>query len=283
YTPKGTGNSSKVVTVFSNDPVTPVLRLRVGANLAALAAAVPPQIRPGELRAGRDHVVTFDVMSYDPYATIEKITLPKMEGLVEFRTLETQPVDDPGSEYRSRIPVQIAFPARLGQRKIAGALQIEVKATPPGASEPVSSPVNAQLVVNLAGDLRFTRPFARVQLVEKGLPYTFTSNLTTASGSDFEITRVEAFDRQTRTQIPLEAKYERVEQAKVPTWRLTLEGVTPERTVNGELVVHTNIPNEPPAKMTFSGFIPPNRVNTNAANADFRNRSRGTVKPGGSQ
>ena len=267
YTPKGPGDSSKIVTLFTNDPTTPVLRLRVGAELAALAKAFPEDIRPGELRAGREHVVTFDVMSYDPAATISSITLPKMEGMLEFRPLPTQPIDDPESEYKSKIPVEIVFPAALGQQRLAGNLDIKVLATPPGKSEQVESPVTARLVANLAGDLRFTRPFARVQMIEAGQPYTFTSNLTAASGRDFTITRVVAYDRRSQREIQLEATYERVEQARVPTWRLTLEGVTPEAAaVSGELIVYTSLEDEAPAKMTFSGFRAPRKTDDGKPN-----------------
>ncbi|GAB4521415.1 MAG: hypothetical protein Tsb0013_24670 [Phycisphaerales bacterium] len=260
YTPKGPGDSSKIVTLFTNDPAQPIVRLRVGAELAALAKAVPEDIRPGELRAGREHIVTFDIMSYDPEATIQTITIPKMEGLVEFRPQERVLIEDPDSEFKSRIPVQIVFPKTLDQQKIAATLQIDVLATPPGKSEAVKSPVVARLVANVTGDLRFTRPFARVQLVEAGKPYTFQTNLTTMSGTDFEITRVVAYDRKTQREIPLTVSYERLEQARVPTWRLTLEGTTPDAgPVNGELVVYTSLDNEPPAKMTFSGYLAPNR------------------------
>ncbi len=261
YTPKSTGDSSKAVTLFTNDPVSPIVRLKIGANMAALAAASPADIRPGELRAGRTHIVKFDVLAFDANAKITSITAPKMEGMLDFNVLEPVEISDEKSAYKVRIPVEIVFPKELGDRKISNTINIIVLATPPGESEAVESPLAARLVANLAGDLRFTRPFARVSYSEPGETYSFSSNLTSVSGSDFEITRVVAHDRRSQAEIELTVSYERVEEARVPTWRMSFDGQAPQTgSVTGEVTVYTSLVDEPPAKMTFSGMLTPKRT-----------------------
>lgn len=277
YKPKSVGDSSKIITIRCNDPVQPIVRLRVGANLKALADAVPQQIRPGELRAGRTHVVEFKIMSRDPKAKVTDIKFPRNEQL-SYRVLDPIKVTDPNSEYALEIPVELIIPDTVPAGKINGVLDITVLATPPGESKPVNAPVIARIAASLAGDLRFTRPFARVSVSKPNEEFSFSSNLTTLSGREFTIERVEARNSVSRQPIEIDYTFERIEGAKVPSYTMTFSGVGPDSgAVRGEIFVYTSLEDEPPAKLNFTGFVPPQKPKAAGAKPDNDTTVRNTL------
>jgi hypothetical protein len=273
YTPRGPGDSNKLVRIFTNDPATPVLRLSVGAELVPLADVEPRRISTGVLRAGMRHEVTFDVMGRDAAMTVESVTARNAPELV-FEVQEPQPLED-NELYKVRIPVKVTFPETMLAGRLASAVSIEVKATPPNSSEPVVSPVTTQIFANIEGDVRFTQRFARVNERRPAMPFTFSSSITTLSGRDFEIESVTVRDERTRKEFPMEVAIERLTEAPTPTWSLTFTGETPEAAgaIRGEIIVETDLEGEVPAKMIFTGFVqatPGNRREAGTDNSDAR-------------
>ncbi len=263
YTPRNDGNSSKLVTIFSNDATTPVTRLRIGADVVPIGVVEPANIQPGTLLTNKTHVLTFHVKSEDPYAKITgfKANIPSLKGVTNDReiTFKAQPavelVDDP--KHAVSIPVRMTIPAGLFPNgKASVDIEVAMTGTPPGAAEPMAGSANARMIANFAGELRVTSRFARISETRPGMPYTISTNVTTLSAKEFQIEKVEVTDANGR-QIDVTYEIEPVKDAASPTYALTISGTTPESVgaMRGTVSITSNLKGEGPVQMVFNGFI----------------------------
>ncbi len=263
YTPRGPGDARKFVQVFTNDPVQSVTRLTIGAEMVPIATVEPRLQQLGDLRAGKEHTFTFYVTSGDPNLEIKRVSSGSQN--LAFEVGDPEPVEnDPAAAIR--YPVTVTLASTIPAARFQAGVDIEVVGKPEGFAEAIEGVTTTRLIGNFRGDLILNPRFGRVTAKQVSTPFELSTIVSTDSGRDFEITRAWV-DNATFDTSDLEFVSERLAGAtKVgpdgstvpdqPKWRITVRGVTPKDpgVFRGMLMIESNLEDEGPAQMIFSGF-----------------------------
>jgi hypothetical protein len=140
-TTRFSGEKSKSISVYSNDPTQPVVTLVLQGEVAIEIEADPPQLYLGRVRRGEETTRSVDVL----YAADKPIEIAKVETTSSLLTIQTQPLERDGRKGKKLI-VTLKKDAPLGRLND----EIRVKTTSekrPTIEIPVFGSVEGDLVL----------------------------------------------------------------------------------------------------------------------------------------
>lgn len=261
FRPQGAGVSSKYITVASNDPKQPSIRLRIGANVVPPVMMEPNRLMLGTIKAGQSFESSMTIMARDPEMEIVEIVLPDLPGV----TIEA--VDYTGDilgneEYPGRKTLVARVSPDTPTGSVNAKFTVRVLAAAQPGEERKTRNVDGFMSGLIRGDLVTTPRFLRITESNPAKPFEARALLSTESGAKFTVTKVEVAN----------SALENVQASFQPApeeggWWIIVKGTTTDRAgaFRGEVIAYTDL-DEGPKPIIFNGI-----VRTPAAQGQNRN------------
>lgn len=250
FRPQGQGPSNKHVTVTSNDPNQPSIRLRISADVVPPVVMEPARLMLGTIEAGQGFDGTMTIMSRDPSMQIVEINAPEVQGLT-FETAEYTGDIPEGDDYPGRKVVIARIAPNAPTGSINAKFVVRVLAAAQPGDEPRSRNVDGFITGLIRGDLITTPRFIRVTESAPGRQFESRALLTTESGRSFNVSKVEVSNS---TIEDLKVDFEPAPDEG--GWWIIIRGTTTARAgaFRGEVVAHTDL-EEGPKPIIFNGIV----------------------------
>lgn len=250
FRPQGQGPSNKHVTITSNDPNQPSIRLRISADVVPPIMMEPARLMLGTIEAGQGFDGTMVIMSRDPSMQIVEINAPETQGLT-FESAEYTGEIPEGDDYPGRKVIIARIAPNTPTGSINAKFVVSVLAAAQPGDEPRTRNIDGFITGLIRGDLITTPRFIRVTESTPGRPFESRALLTTESGKPFNVTKVEVSNS---TIEDLEVGFEPAPEEG--GWWIIIRGTTTARAgaFRGEVVAHTDL-EEGPKPIIFNGIV----------------------------
>lgn len=254
------GNKPTVITVVSDDPQTPEVRIRMKANVKTAIRLDPSPIAFGDSPKGETQEIILKVAGRTEDFEVYAATVAGSDAF-ESEVLGTEVVDRDGERVgETRVKITLLPTASVGDHRAL----VTVRTTD-RARRLTSVGVEA----NVLGDLEFSVPRIPAGAMQMGESTTQKFRLTNKAGHPFKIVRVEEQDEQGRNLGEAKAKVTRLtdEESVGYEVELTIVANRPQPgALNGSIVFITDLPLEEKARIRYLGrILLPGDASTSAA------------------
>jgi hypothetical protein len=238
------GKQHTNVTVTSNDPVTPTLQLQVHSNIKPLMYIEPQNVNFGQAARGKNLTTTVQVYSRKPDLVPQQATCSNPNIIAKLLEPTQVTVEDE-TLYKYPMEISVASTAEIGH--IIGTVSIRT-------SDP-SRLLNMQVNAEVVGDFAVAPMRMQFLNIQPNGPITSTVRVTSRSGKPFKITGVE--EVTSFTKLFNDIRFTEVPDSKPQAWTITASGNAPaaQSGFRGELIVHTDAPDEPTFKIPYNGYV----------------------------
>jgi len=253
FMPKGFGRQTKGITVMFARP-TRMVELSIKADIRQFVRVEPANLGFGVVALGAPHSRRFTLTSSDPDLVIEGVFAGGGFGS-SGRALSARIVESPG--VGSVAGGEVVVEATLSEDTVWGAYYGWVEVQTLGRVAPGAEQINHTVRVNVSarvfGTIHASEPMFRVEVVAPGESFERGLRLSNPDGVPFEVTGVEVVG----SRMPgITARAERATDAR-GGYKITLAGDsgTYLGNINGQVIIHTNIPGEEELTIQFAGIV----------------------------
>ena len=248
FSPKGSGQQSKVVKILSHDPNSPSTNLTIKANVITTASAAPRTFAMGTIPYRQAYTSSSTLTSSNPSYNPTSVSITGI--LKPYTTPTITEITPEGSSTRSwRIDVDV-LPSlpwgwHTGNTVVRGTVKKDDRIYP--------HLYNMGMNVSAEGKLTADDTMLRLMSIKPGGKVKKSITFSTTDGSPFEIknTFIQGSTAKTFnvTAIPLNAENTQ--------WELTLTGTVPQKpgVVKGDILLETNVPGEEAISIRYSGNV----------------------------
>lgn len=265
------GNKPTIITVLSDDPQTPEVRIRMKANVKTAIKLDPSPVAFGDSHKGETQEIILKVAGrtedFEAYAA----TVAGSEAF-ESEVLGTDVVERDGQRVgETRIKITLLPTASVGEHRAL----VTVRTTD-RARRLTSVGVEA----NVLGDLEFSVPRIPAGALQMGESTTQKFRLTNKAGQPFKILGVEEQDEMGRDLGAAKAKVTKLTEEEGVGYEveLTIDADRPQPgALSGSIVFTTDLPLEEKVRIRYLGqILPPGATSpdtpTPAPSGDGSNR-----------
>ncbi|MDG2199553.1 MAG: DUF1573 domain-containing protein [Phycisphaerales bacterium] len=267
FKPKGSGRQTKRITVYTNDPETPVITLAIKADITPFVTATPKMVRFQSSTIGTGDQAVVQLAALDPQFSVNRVY---MSGLASrYFSAQLLPRPEGITDGPRSVLVSLSPEAPWGAQYAT--LNVEVEGKPTPESEPVTHVAKVTTSAKISGTLQPSATMFQVGIVEPGETFSKTITLRNVDRKEYQVLSA-TIDKGTVGDM---------EVAFVPSpsglsnWLLVLTG-TPGRTeqpIRGDVTIYTDVPGEEELVIRIGGM-----ARTGGASA-VRPSSPGQSKP----
>ena len=248
FSPKGSGQQSKIVKILSDDPNSPTTNLTITANVITTVSAKPRTFAMGTIPYRKGYtsssILTSDNPAYNP--TSVSIT----GDLKKYASSTITEITPEGSNIRSwKVDVNVSpnlpWGWHTGNTQIRGTVKTPDRVYP--------HQYNMGMNVSAEGKLTADDTMMRLLTIKPGSKVNKRITLSTNDGSPFEI-------KNTFIQGSISESFEVTATSLNPQntqWALILTGVAPQKAgvIKGDILIQTNIPGEEALSVKYAGNV----------------------------
>lgn len=249
------GKTTKYVTLMTNDPVRPALRIPVSAEVIEPAKLLPVAVQLGQVASGSSHSAEFRVVGRDPELEILSITPPdELADHMTFEVSEVQIETDPEMAGQKLVTVMIDETTPSGN--INAPVEVIVRAAPQPGMETREITLRAFVRGFIRGDLQNSPRFLRIMGKAQGEDFEERTMIFARSGRPFEVTDVRV-ENANLEDISAEAIKLTPEDGDREGYWIVIKGNTGDArgAFQGKVIVETTLDNEGPLSIIFNGLI----------------------------
>jgi hypothetical protein len=239
------GPQPKQITVMYAEPAgTPSTVLTINSNVQPLMVVEPMKMYLMEVDAkqGKSTEITVSGRKADFQVLGVDTTNPNLSISVG----EKRAVTIDGEQFQQYpVSVMVKPNAPLGEFQTELAIR---------TNEPTAASTNYIFVADVVGELKATPNKLTLRAYTPNIPFANVVTLESRSGRSFKVTSVEV---EGRDDMQLVADVEPNNMTGKPAYTVRLNGVTPDVTgmVSGEIIVKTDLPDNPEIRLPFSTSI----------------------------
>lgn len=252
FEPRGrSGETDKTITVVSNSKPYRVIKLEINSLILPLLK-VAPWHKLDKIRKGRDFTTQIELTYEDPDLVISEVSVdhPNMTARVaeSGRIISTF---EGRNTYRAVIEVTISKDAPWGAFYKPN-LHIKAQGRSDVDGNPVENDYAVKLTGWIEGELRADPPIVAVGVLDPGDPFEGSATLTRAYGEPLTVLEARVVD----SPVPdVEVRVEPVDRSRV---RIVVTGSVGDEirgTLDGGVLIRTNVPGEDAVTLRFSGWV----------------------------
>ena len=248
FSPKGTGQQSKIVKIHTNDPKKPITNLTIKANVLGTANASPRTFRLGKIKLGEPYSTSSIITAEDPRYVPTSVNV--LGNISEYSQATLTEITPEGAGNRSwrvdlMIPEDTPWGWHTGSVNVRGTVKTEERVFPHRLSMGVNFSVE--------GDIICSDTMLRLLLLTPGQQISKSVTLTRSGDLPFEIINTKVLGNGANfvkvTATPTNSERNQ--------WTLTMTGTAPDQTMvmQGDVEIITNIPGEDRINLRYMGNI----------------------------
>ncbi len=250
FTPKGSGQQSKMVRIRSTDPKTPVQNVTIKANVLASLSATPRVLISKRIPYREKSTQSTVITALRPGINITKA--PMTGGLEQYVDTTIEPLG-PDAQGRETWRVSVDFPDDLPWGWHSGNLAIQGDFVD---DQGVTNPVKMNMAVNgnATGQLEPSINMLRLGALMPGDQISRNITLSRRDGEPFEVIGDPTVEGGGLGVIRVSVAP--VDPSKT-VWRIEAKGAAPARigTIAGNLLLQTDVPGEEMIAVRYAGVV----------------------------
>ncbi len=263
FKPKSGGKQSKYITVITNDPDNPQLKLKITADVIPVVGMQPRSLQFGTVERGNSETLTAKVTSQDPGFRIKNVVVNGQNLSANIKGEPRKIVPDDGenvyiagstvaqqAEQEIEIVLHDDAPTGRFYRQIT---VIALAAAEEGQVQKEHT-LTLQAHANIVGDIQTTPQFIRVPVLNQGDDFRKDVIVTRRSGQAFKILDVTIADSNMEG---VEISTEPYNAGGVHGYRISVSGNAGQfiGSFRGNLIIKTDVPKEGETKIMFNGVV----------------------------
>lgn len=251
FSPKGSGQQSKIVKVHTNDSKNPIQFITIKANVKATVTATPRSLSFGTAQLGMGKVGVVILSSQNPtYEPGDPSILGQLNG---FTTVDMVETTRPGQTGRTwEITARLSPDTPWGWH--TGSLRIVGKVDPPGDAKEKSQYTTVGMNASVQGDLRANDTMFRLLIVKANSPFTKTIRVNRVNGTPFQIIEATVVNGAPES---MQVSVVEIPDANGSAYELILTGDSTghKGSVRGEVKLVTDVPGEEELTLRIAGTV----------------------------
>lgn len=239
------GPQPKNITVTYSEPAgTPQTLLSITSNVQPLMVIEPPKMYLMEVDAKTGKSTEINVSGRKSDFKVEKIVSTNENLLVTVGDKREVMIN--GQEFQ-QYPISVSIKPNTPIGEFQTQLEIHT-------NEPTKPVENYMFVADVVGELRATPQKLQLRAYTPNIPFANIVNLESRSGKAFKVLSVDVVGRD---DMQLVTDFEANPATGKPAYTIRLSGVTPDMTgvVQGDIIVRTDMPDNPEIRLPFSTTI----------------------------
>jgi len=239
------GHQVKSVTVTTDSRETPSIRLNIQSEVEKVLSVDPRMGNLGRIFKNEEKGMKVSILG----STADFEAWPAEEqaeaGPFRVELVESGEAEVDG-ETKRRSTVRVWVDAGLAVGRHAGDIVIRT-------NDSRRPEVVLRCAVTVVGDLQGRPPRFALGRLEPAQPFESTVRVLNRVAAEFKIVRIET----TGELGEVEVSYTPAEEGKADAYDITVRGVAPEgnERVLGQIVLHTDMPDEPTFELPIYGFV----------------------------
>lgn len=229
------GEKAKSISVYSNDPLQPVMTLTLQGEITVEIEVDPPQLYLGRVRRGEETVRSVDVI----YDASKSISITKVENSSPLFTVRTQDIEQQERKGKKLI-ITLKKDAPLGR------LNDEIKVTTTSEKRPL---IEVPVFGSIEGDLVVAPPQVSFGVVRRGEGKTQEVSIKSRASSPVHIVSVQS------SNADIEPTLKTLEDGEEYTLTLNAKNDSQIGRIQGEVRVFTDHPDEKVLTIPLYGMV----------------------------